>query len=359
MKRNYLKFIKNIVLTAGIVLGGLMAHAQTVVYDIPLAQLVNLPNTCGTNPDYYSNTADWGIGWTSTGTTTPTSVNVQMYNGIGCSGSTSNITLNGVVQGTVTENNDCNCDPTTFSTFNVAMNGADYNPGAYNEVLVTFTNSAGLSPNAAWSGAYARVTVTYPPSFGSSVAAVTNIDSRGNWAGTYEMGNEFTVNSPIEVTYLGAYDRNQDGLPAVTPVTIWDNSGSVVAQANVPAGTAAVLDNEFRYVSITPVTLAPGTYRMSSYSTDGYSLSNSTGSATTQTEVTITTGYYNTAQGYPTTNYTGGDMFGANFYFNPVTSTGNAAVTNIDSRGTWAGTYEMGNEFTVNSPIYVTSLGCI
>ena len=191
----------------------------------------------------------------------------------------------------------------------------------------------------------------------AQTVAVSNIDSRGTWSGTYEMGNEFTVSSPIYITSLGAFDLNSDGMPAVTPVTIWDNGGSVVVTADVPAGTAAALDNGFRYTSITPTYLAPGTYRMSSYSIDGYSLSNSTGSATTATEVTITTGYYlSGSAGYPTTNYTGGDMFGANFYFTTA-PTGTAAVSNQDSRGNWTGTYEMGNEFTVNSPIEVTFLG--
>ena len=43
-------------------------------------------------------------------------------------------------------------------------------------------------------------------------------------------------------------------------VGIYNSSGVLLVSATVPAGTAGILVNDFRYTGITPVVLAPGSY---------------------------------------------------------------------------------------------------
>jgi hypothetical protein len=101
----------------------------------------------------------------------------------------------------------------------------------------------------------------------------TNVESTN-------LGWEFTVNSPVTVWGLGYYDYTADsglaglsnscctaapqtsgGLTETHQVGIYNSSGVLVTSATVPAGTAGILVNDFRYVSIAPaVTLAPGSY---------------------------------------------------------------------------------------------------
>ena len=189
-------------------------------------------------------------------------------------------------------------------------------------------------------------------------AAVTDIDYSNSSAGTtYEMGIEFSISSPITVTSLGAYDMNADGLAANTPVNIWNSSGTSIVSATIPSGTSAILENDFRYVNITPFVLAPGTYRMSSYQNDGYAWSTSGGTSTSAGQITLGDSYYNIGTaGYPTTQHTANDLYGANFHF--FNSAASAAFLTYDELSNTTGTWEIGNIFTVGAQdILVTSLG--
>ena len=81
----------------------------------------------------------------------------------------------------------------------------------------------------------------------------------------------FNVISPINVTSLGFWDGPSpgegnfvgDGLLNPHQVTIWRSAGTQVAQGTVSGGST--LSNGFRYVSISPVQLGPGTYVIGSY----------------------------------------------------------------------------------------------
>lgn len=77
----------------------------------------------------------------------------------------------------------------------------------------------------------------------------------------FTMGYDFTLSTAASVSSLGVQDQGGDGLATSHPVGIWDSTGTLVASGTVPAGTAGLLKNGFRYVSITPVTLPPGSYR--------------------------------------------------------------------------------------------------
>ena len=80
-------------------------------------------------------------------------------------------------------------------------------------------------------------------------------------------GWEFTVNQPLSITALGVFDMNNtlsvntgDGLLFPHHVTLYMSTGGVVAEATVPVGTAGTLVGDFRYTSISPVTLSIGNY---------------------------------------------------------------------------------------------------
>ena len=75
-------------------------------------------------------------------------------------------------------------------------------------------------------------------------------------------GYSFDVTDPngILVTALSFYDVGADGLSQSHDVGLWNASGTLLASATVPAGTAAPLDSSglFRFVPITPITLPRG-----------------------------------------------------------------------------------------------------
>jgi hypothetical protein len=84
--------------------------------------------------------------------------------------------------------------------------------------------------------------------------------------GNYSIGWTFTVNQPLQVSSLGCFDYNSDGFAGPHAVGIWNSSGALLVSTTVPASTAAPLgpgvtgSDGFRYVAISPVLLAGGTY---------------------------------------------------------------------------------------------------
>jgi hypothetical protein len=78
----------------------------------------------------------------------------------------------------------------------------------------------------------------------------------------FTLGFNFTANSPITVTKLGLFDSGQNGLFERHAVGLWNNSGILLASASVAQGTTDPLINQFRYASIAPIALAPGTYQV-------------------------------------------------------------------------------------------------
>jgi hypothetical protein len=72
------------------------------------------------------------------------------------------------------------------------------------------------------------------------------------------VGFRFTDTAPAVVTSLGVYDFASDGLIASHEIGLWSSSGVLLASATVPAGTAAPIQNGFRYVALaTPILLVP------------------------------------------------------------------------------------------------------
>jgi hypothetical protein len=77
---------------------------------------------------------------------------------------------------------------------------------------------------------------------------------------TNPLGMDFDVNAPIQITSLGVFDSNQDGLAFAIPIRIWDrNTQLPVASLIIPAGTSATLIGGSRFVNlVTPLTLNAG-----------------------------------------------------------------------------------------------------
>jgi hypothetical protein len=187
----------------------------------------------------------------------------------------------------------------------------------------------------------------------SNEPAVTDPGAVEEFTGNWELGCSFTVNTPILVTHLGTYDTGLDGLANNTPVTIWKVSDqSVVASCVVPAGDTAFLINNFRYSKIIPFYLEPGQYRMSSYFVnDGFAV-NFAASSVSVPEITLTGGAYAASHSCPVSTipiY----YFGANFLF----STPLSAIINPQLASQNTGTWELGYEFNVVTPITIVQLG--
>jgi hypothetical protein len=78
--------------------------------------------------------------------------------------------------------------------------------------------------------------------------------------GGFVMGWQFSVKpaASVIVSALGYYDFNLDGLTQAHTVGIYDSVGTLLVSAVVPTGTGGTLLNQYRYISITPFTLAAG-----------------------------------------------------------------------------------------------------
>ncbi len=74
----------------------------------------------------------------------------------------------------------------------------------------------------------------------------------------FTCGFAFSPRQDISVVALGHWDQGADGLSTHGPVRLWDGNGQLLAAVSVPAGSAAPLVGEYRYVAITPVPLLAG-----------------------------------------------------------------------------------------------------
>jgi hypothetical protein len=114
----------------------------------------------------------------------------------------------------------------------------------------------------AWSPLQTRAdTIGFSISGGTEAVTVANLT----------LGYAFTVSSPISVTMFGLFDSNNDGLSLSHDVTIWTSTGTQLRQATIPSGTVGTLTNGFRYVSIAPLTLGPGTYTIGGFYAPSFS----------------------------------------------------------------------------------------
>jgi hypothetical protein len=80
------------------------------------------------------------------------------------------------------------------------------------------------------------------------------------------VGFTFNVTNAVNLTALGFFDENGDGLFSGHEVRVWQG-GSLIASAVIPQGAGATLLGGFRYVNITPVLLNPGLYVIGAFAT--------------------------------------------------------------------------------------------
>lgn len=118
----------------------------------------------------------------------------------------------------------------------------------------------------------------------------TGTDLIGSQAFTGRLGMRFTVNSPIRVTQLGAFDSGQDGFNSTITVAIVDAGGNVVVPSSgTPVSLVGVIgtyNGPFQMVGGFPaVILTPGNYTVVAY---GYSPSELNGNTNAGDNVAIT-----------------------------------------------------------------------
>ena len=87
--------------------------------------------------------------------------------------------------------------------------------------------------------------------------------------GPYTLGWEFSLSSAGTVTALGAFNSTGTGLAESHDVGIWDSTGTLLVSATVAAGTVDPLIGQFRYASVSTITLGPGTYEIGALWLDG------------------------------------------------------------------------------------------
>jgi hypothetical protein len=136
--------------------------------------------------------------------------------------------------------------------------------------------------------------------------------------GTY--GFAFTVINVETIQSLGIYDSGGDGLAGQASVGIWDyETKTLLASVQIPSGTVATLVGDFRYNSIAPLTLQPGTqYIVASYDPldPVAAVYSAQPGAVTLNDLTSIYDYYGDGSGltYPTaSSYFAGAWLGANF----------------------------------------------
>lgn len=115
--------------------------------------------------------------------------------------------------------------------------------------------------------AYATLTCINAAPLRAQSAAITGVSGTDVVASRWTWGWQFTVGSyDIEVTHLGTWDRLEDGLRVAHNMGIWlpGTSPQLLVSAVIPLGTAATLENGFRWVQLsTPIVLSANTtYRI-------------------------------------------------------------------------------------------------
>ena len=136
-------------------------------------------------------------------------------------------------------------------------------------------------------------------------------------------GWQFSIATSITVTDLGFYDVGGDGFAESHPVGMWTDGGTLLGSVTVTPADALEADL-FRYASVAPILLSPGTYRVGGFRTsaDG-SITEATGFATAS-EITFLNPAFAFPSGgtlmFPTVDPFGSTpgIFGGSFKFEPA-----------------------------------------
>lgn len=141
----------------------------------------------------------------------------------------------------------------------------------------------------------------------------------GNAAAGSIHGWEFTVTEAVTVTHLGLWDQGADGFGESHPIGLFRLSdNTLLATGTMSAGAGDPLDDGFRYIEVTPVTLDVNvSYVLSYYSAQGadYVITSGEGEVfAPQVQWTQGRWQYSGGLAIPA-NPTSADRYGPNFKF--------------------------------------------
>lgn len=88
--------------------------------------------------------------------------------------------------------------------------------------------------------------------------AIVAVGGDPSFRGT--IGYAFTLGEPRVVQQLGFWDHLADGLLSSHTVSLFHGGGTLLTSGVVPAGTAPLLQDGFRWISIAPLLLPAGSY---------------------------------------------------------------------------------------------------
>ncbi len=185
--------------------------------------------------------------------------------------------------------------------------------------------AAGLLAAASSLSPAAAAPVVTP--LGTPAISIGSTGTEGQSAAT--RGWSFTLGNEINVTALGFYDNQLNGLTDSHQVGIWDVSGTLLVSGTVSSGTISPLISQFRYTTTLSGTtdLLPGDYRLGGLGTlndlnrRGVLLSDTTAAPGVTYNGSLSNGNAGTFSD-PTTPTTSGGYdvgyFGPNFLFTAV-----------------------------------------
>ena len=258
---NFTTMKKTLTLLGLFLLCNTMSFSQIVVYDIIPADFIGLTLTSGdqcsaplgSGPEEAKQwpTAGniWGFTWTSTGSGTPSSVQIDFYNTITDGGGSYPTTLNTTASGNVVNGTAINCSGGSIAnTWSILP--ASYIAGGTNTFNVDFAGSSMVNqfdhfPTT--TNVYFRVTVDYTPCTPPTVAeTITNIACFGAKSGAIDITatgtGPFTFDWDTDGT--GDFDDTEDltGLNAGTYNVVVKDANGCTTPGSYTVTEAAPLD---------------------------------------------------------------------------------------------------------------------
>jgi hypothetical protein len=112
----------------------------------------------------------------------------------------------------------------------------------------------------------ATATVSTASTLGLDVTSNTLVALPGEYDNA---GWQFKVNAPVTVDGLGFFDVNPNGLGQSHLVGLWDNNGTLLAQATISSASTPIASasaaGDWLFEDIGPLVLQPGTYVTGAY----------------------------------------------------------------------------------------------
>jgi hypothetical protein len=115
----------------------------------------------------------------------------------------------------------------------------------------------------------ATASMSSASTLGLDVTSNTQVFMHGEWD---NVRWQFSVNATVTVDGLGVFDVNPAGFGQSHKVGLWDNNGTLLAQATVSSASTLVSSasaaGDWLFESIAPIVLQPGIYVTGAYYAD-------------------------------------------------------------------------------------------